>query len=331
MRILTDRQRTESGILSRMNMLRGVFAILIVLGHCARRFDLEPFWLVIPHYGAFIWVCYFFCVSGWGLAFNYDVKENYLKGFIRKKVVKLAFLALETEIIVRGLKILILKEKLELNIDLLFGWNWYVYELIVLYICFWTIYKMKLELKKKVIVLWICSAILAVLFWVLYRHGTWQGWTYAFYYSILSFPFGVTIHFMYEKLLGNKRLLLTFFVCIVSIGSTVCVLMPKDSFIGGVILHNCLGVGCMFLLVKFLKYINTNRLIFLCLVTKYSPYIYLYQFGVMSILLVIYKERGKAVDSMYVFWVMAATFALAVGVYYMNFLLDRFTGKKEGR
>lgn len=322
----------EAEILSRMNILRGVFAVLILLGHCARRFELEPSWLVIPHYGNFIWVCYFFCVSGWGLSFNYDIKENYLKGFIKRKIVKLAILALETEVIVRGLKLLILQENPRLDMNLLLGWNWYIYELIVLYMCFWLIYRTKLRLVEKQITLWICTIILAIFFWELYRHGTWSGWTFAFYYSIFSFPLGVTIHFMFEKFFAINRPLLIILVCVMSIGSTICILMPKDSFVGGVVLHNCLGMGCMSLLIIFLKYVNVNRLIFLRPIIKRSVYIYLYQFGVMSVMSALYKEKGKTIDSMYVLLVVVITFALATGVYYMNFLVNRLIiNRKEVR
>ena len=40
--------KSESEILSRMNYLRGLFAVLIILGHCGRRFESEQILLAIP-------------------------------------------------------------------------------------------------------------------------------------------------------------------------------------------------------------------------------------------------------------------------------------------
>ena len=66
----------EKTVLDRMNYLRGLFAILIVIGHCSMQYTKEVMPWVIIHKSNMISVAFFFIVSGWASAFNYYNKKT---------------------------------------------------------------------------------------------------------------------------------------------------------------------------------------------------------------------------------------------------------------
>lgn len=321
------RYKSESEILSRMNYLRGLFAVLIILGHCGRRFESEQILLAIPHYGAFVWVCFFFVVSGWSLAYNYNTKSDYLEGFWKRKVFKLVLLAVETEVIAKILCLVISKKEIVVDLTILCDINWYIYEMIFLYIVYWITYRFIKNNLFREITIWILSVFIAIVTWMLYKYGSWDGWTYAYYFSTLCFPLGVSIHKSWERI-QNKKNIIMVGGCIGAIVSSICVFTPKDSFVGGIVLHNILGICAMYLLIIVICVLDVKKIKFLRFLTENATYLYLYQFCVMDIMQDIYRKINRPVDGIYVIAVLSFTVVLAVGIKNMNKLLSM---KEMGR
>ena len=324
-------ENTESVIVSRMNFLRGLFAVLIVLGHCGRKFDIEPLVLLLPHKMNFVFVCYFFAVSGWSLSYNYEVKTNYLKNFWKRKIVKLALLALETEAVTQVAMKLIFKDSFYFNNSILTDVNWYIYEMIALYIGFWLIYKTQKDMLKREISVWIFSFGVAVFTWAMYKYGSWSGWTYAFYYSTMSFPLGITIHRLMKQDLKIKKLYFIYLFILMGL-SSLCMIMKKESFVGGIILHNLFGICCMIILVMALKIIDVRKAKLLSFFTGIATYIYLYQFVVMKGLSRLYQINNRSVDALYVIVAVLVTIIIAFLIKSFNMLIEegiRLAGRKR--
>lgn len=68
------------------NRYKGLFAILIVCHHIALSVSNLPIYLIPLKYIGFSVVGYFLFVSGYGLMYGYKNKNDYLNGFIRKKI-----------------------------------------------------------------------------------------------------------------------------------------------------------------------------------------------------------------------------------------------------
>lgn len=327
--MIDNNSNNESVFIGRTNYLRGVFAILIVLGHCSMRFETEPLILMLIHKANFLWVCFFLYVSGWSLAYNYEHRENYLNGFLKHKVMKLLLLGLEAEIIGRFLKCIILREHFEFNIKILTGWNWYIYECLLLYILFYLAYKYISNTKMLLVVVWASSFLLAVVFWGLYNWGNWEGWTFAYYYSTLSFPLGISQHYIVK---GNKytkknicKISMIALVC--SVVSLICVTLPQKSFIGGVVLHNVLGCGFLILLTFILFIVDLKQIKGIRFLTRYSTNIYLYQFCIMTIVTTIYQMYNTSIDGIYVLVVVFLIIILAIFMEHFNLLITKIIKK----
>lgn len=312
--------REEEQVLYDINYLRGLFAVLIVLGHCSMKFAREPFVLYVIHKMNFISVCFFLCVSGWSLAYNFDKKDNYLSGFLFRKVLKLGALSIEAQLVGRLLKTLFLKDKFRLDLGILLEWNWYIYECIVMYVLFYIIYKNIPKEKSRTILIWISCIMVALYFWAMFNVGSWSGWTFAYYYSTLSFAMGITIHELYKKNIINMFFLKR--ACFISLllvaANMYCIKMPKASIMGGVVMHNVLGCSAIVFLVIILEIVKVPRCKLFTFLTKYSVYIYLYQFVILLIIFQVYIEHERIIDFSYVALVIVFLLLLSFSVKGLN-------------
>lgn len=80
-------------LLERLNQLRGLFAIEIVIGHVGNQYPQSQLYL----FGKFmiISVGFFFFISGYGVEKNFLKNGKYLHGFLGRKERKLLLLAIE--------------------------------------------------------------------------------------------------------------------------------------------------------------------------------------------------------------------------------------------
>lgn len=224
----------EKTAINRMNYLRGLFAIMIVIGHSSMNFENELLPLLVIHKLNMVSVCFFFIISGWSLTYNFYNKTDYLKGFIINKAVKLFLFAFVCEIIDRLISCVVLRKPISIDIGLFTNYNWYVYETIVFYIAFYFSYK---YLKQKNIrVLAMAAVSVAVSVFALHMSNNYDTfWTHAFHFSSLCFLWGIILHeyyYTFEAII-KKKILFSVILFVIGAASCICLKMPQGSFVGG--------------------------------------------------------------------------------------------------
>ena len=121
----------------------GVFAILIMMHHLSqktsaswlpstvRRPGLELF---VPI--GYLLVAFFFFCSGYGLIKSVRTKEDYMKGFLIRRLNRILFVFIITQIIYLVFRTLYSVIELPLN-----PYNWFIYTIVILYIGFYLFYR----------------------------------------------------------------------------------------------------------------------------------------------------------------------------------------------
>ena len=183
-----DNLYKNEGILSKNQtiILKGIMAICIVLHHLIVHYNSSFYFLKPFKYIGFICVGLFFFISGYGLTVSMYTKKDYFKKFENRlnKVIIPFIIA----IIIYTLYNIILfyntGYKCDQNIFFIVQNCWYVYEIIMLYILFFILYK-NVNFKKATIIL---SIILLFTLIIMYRNNisnTWYKSTSAFIAGII--------------------------------------------------------------------------------------------------------------------------------------------------
>lgn len=306
--------------IQRMNYLRGIFAILIVLGHCSMEYEKEVFPLLIIHKFNMVSVCFFFIISGISLTYNFHHKKNYLDGFLKNKAVKIFLFAIICELVGRTLRCLFVGYDLAIGMSILFSFNWYVYEIIVFYIVFYFLYKFLKDKNIRIIGLWIIS-ILVSLFTLYMFNNYGSFWTHAFYYSSLCFVWGVMLYEYYEKyikLIAKYKISCSMILLIIGCISCICLKMPKGSFWGGIVLHNLIGICIMTIVFIWSHYMDFRKISIIGRFTKYATEIYLYQFVCISIIKNLFIENELEINIFFVITAVITTIGVAVVMHNVN-------------
>lgn len=312
-------QVNKEEVISRLNMLRGLFAILIVIGHCSPRFEKEilPFFIINKF--AMVGVCFFFFVSGISLTYNFRTRQNYLKNFIKNKVIVLFLFAVLNQVIYHILQAVILNEKLNISLSFFSEFNWYIYEMIVFYIMFYIAFRFIDKSIVRNIALFFLTFLVAVITLYFYKYGEWSGWSGAYYISSFSFPFGILMSEYFESIMSrlNKHIVI-YCILLVLIAAVCCVslALPRDSFLGGVILKNIMGICIMMVVTVIVSVIDIGKIpvigTVILFLTGYSTEIYLYQFCWLDIIERLYEKNGMEINTGYIVLVTGVTVLTAM-------------------
>ncbi len=312
-------QINKEEVISRLNMLRGLFAILIVIGHCSQRFEKEILPFFIIHKFNMVGVCFFFFVSGISLTYNFRTRQNYLKNFIKNKVVVLFLFAVLNQVIYHILKAVILNEKLNIRLSFFGEFNWYIYEMIVFYIMFYMVFRFIDKSIVRNITLFFLTFLVAVITLYFYKYGEWAGWSQAYYISSFSFPFGILMSEYFESIMNrlNKHIVI-YCILLVCVAAVCCVslALPRDSFLGGVILKNIMGICIMTVVTVMVSIVDIRKIpvvgAVILFLTGYSTEIYLYQFCWLDIIARLYERSGVEINIGYIVLVTGVTVLTAV-------------------
>lgn len=278
--IRKDKSLSRDECYRRLNGMRGIMALEIVIGHVVRY---ETSYL-IP-FGKFmlIGVGFFFFVSGWGLCKSFHEKPGYLDTFLRTRFGYLAGTALIALAVISVVDILspvktgYSSYSLELKAivqNIFVRTNWYIRELLLLYLVFYLIYKYMRKYQLAVLI-----GLTVVIAYGLYALGYVRCW----YASILSFPLGFLFYENYFKIVqffkSGKGLLLTLSLGVVGISS---MFLNNNIFITAFITNNALCVCAVIILTMFLSvfYIENPIKKFL---NQYATEIFLFQFIFLTI------------------------------------------------
>lgn len=188
----------KDGLFYTLNSLRGIFALEIVIGHCVR-YESCP----LTPLGNFmlISVGYFFFVSGYGLSRSYHIKTNYMDNFLKHRILRLILLALEALIIVTIIAYIcpVVTDFRSIPTipkvfarSVLIRTNWYMRELLLLYVCFYIVFRF---IRKYRIVL--LNALILLICIILYLNGYTRCW----FASIVCFPMGIVCYENIDKMI----------------------------------------------------------------------------------------------------------------------------------
>lgn len=265
-------------LLIRLNSMRGIFSIEIVIGHVIRYektilYPLGKFMIIS--------VGFFFFVSAFGMVKSFQEKENYLKGFLLVKLPYIFSLAIMA-FAVNACVDLIYPQELgycfkrgNLIFHILSVTNWYLWELAIFYIIFYLVYK---YLKKYRVL--IVSVITFLLISIIFACGWKTGW----YASAIAFPAGLAwgeyYSFLTRFLNSKKGKMATMCLTIMGLSSLV---YSEKSLVGMVYMKNAMCLAGLCILLYFsMNFVIGNK--FSRFLGNYSTEIYLYQFVYLDIM-----------------------------------------------
>ena len=311
-------------IIHRLNYLRGLFAILIVMGHCSMAFEKELLPFFIIHKFNMVGVCFFFYISALSITYNFYNKQGYLKHFVRNKIVFFIVIACVSLLVGNLLKTIFLQVPLYFNLTLLTTLNWYVYEMLVFYFLFFLLYSLiDTSVHREILmtVITLCICLITIYF---DRYGSWTGWTKSYYLSCFSFPFGIVMGEHYDRIkrkFCKHGLIYSSALFLVSLGCCISLILP-DSNLGGVLLKNFMGICVMALVTVFVSFINVQSIpivgSIISFLTKQSAEIYLYQFSVLDIVQKLYERNNMAIDISYILFSVAGVCVIAYMMRYID-------------
>lgn len=311
----TDEQKE---ILARFNNLRGVFAMLIVIGHCSMRFEHEPLPLLIIHRFNMVGVCFFLFISGWGLMYTYVQNGKTMQGFLKRKVISLLIMSAISSIITYIVMEGIINQNWDISKIFMYvinHTNWYIWEICIFYLMFYVLMRVCKE-KSMVIISFITAMIICISTWC-------WGMERAFYFSALSFPVGMLFNQYWAHIMNlyHKRgfIVVSILIGCLSVGAAFT---PQDSFYGGVVLRNFFGIMSIIILMMFVRCIPIGNRITLFL-KKYSLEIYLYQFWALPFVKILFNRYNITINLIYVIAVCGVVLLVSLMMNKVNVLLKR--------
>lgn len=189
--------------LQQCKAVQGICAVLIIFHHMSQQVDYETPLKYFGNVGIYFVAIFFFC-SGYGLIKNLRVKENYLDGFLKKRLITVLvplyfinFIYIIYEWTAGNFDVLSGKE---LGMELFYqivglklpcGKAWYMVVITFLYIFFYLLFK---HCKEVLAFVGMAVVILAYVFLGLYRdHGEYVWWVEGewWYNTVLIFYIGM--------------------------------------------------------------------------------------------------------------------------------------------
>lgn len=241
--------------------IRGVSAIEIMLGHIG---ILTGNLFQFPNRKAgILFVGLFFMLSGYGLAYGYANKVDYLSGFLRKRLISIA-LPVVIVILVEA----IVYKKMSFMMIVSGSARWYITELLVLYILFYCTYR--LFKKKGVVVIAIVSTIFVVIAFSVGMDNPWYG-------STLCFPLGMA-YYGFRSSTKNynlvKRGAYIFMLFVVVVVSIIGFFAYGDTLLGDVICRNVASTSFCMAIILILEIVSVeNRFSLLLSGISYEIYL----------------------------------------------------------
>lgn len=292
-------------VMNRLNKLRFIFAILIIFTHCTLPYKYLPHILFPLRKISTFGVGYFFILSGYGLAYSVANKPNYLDHF-GKKIGNLVWITVFSSVVSALIKNLALGWSEPLSLI-----NWYMPAIIALYIIFYVVFSL-LPKSKNIRNACLVGAVFASILIVLY-FDNFTGNNYRNYYiSELAFPFGVLIYEyadLISRFLKKKSAIFIVIVAEIIFGG-IAFSVPERGLLD-LIFHNLMLVPVGFILILLMDKIEINNLI-LKTMNRYTMFIYLFQFPVLTILKNYYLSNERPFDVFFFLACLGLTCILAV-------------------
>jgi len=136
--------------LEAMKSLRGFAAMGVILHHISQEMAFQESGILTPfvNAGAYFVSIFFFC-SGYGLIKSLDNKKDYLKGFIKKRIVRTIVVPFYVDVLIYGLLIFLVKIPLDktqwitnlMGITMMNKYAWFPIVLALLYLVFFLCFR----------------------------------------------------------------------------------------------------------------------------------------------------------------------------------------------
>lgn len=226
--------------------LRGISAIEIMLGHIG--LSTGNFILYPNKKAGILFVGIFFMLSGYGLTSSFYSKTNYLKSFFRKRLSNILCPVLIVYISATAIYHVIWPEcDIWERIDFysfLQKTNWYVWELLLLYVLFYICFK--LNEKYALLLLTMASLMIILAAYELHLSNPWYG-------STMCFPLGILYYYISQGKLKNlfpgRFFFLYFFTLVISTGTFF---YGGNTFLANVLGRNIASLSFCIIIILFL-------------------------------------------------------------------------------
>lgn len=244
-----------SNPLSKENVLavRGICAFEIMLGHLG--VATESVFLYPNRKAGILFVGVFFVLSGYGLAYSVATNKDYIKTFIKNRIPKILVPAFVIYIIYILLQHIFNGGAKVSYIDALNplaffdATNWYVWELVGLYILFWICVRFDI-LKKNYLLILAVSLVFVCVAYVCEIGKTWYGSTLCFWQGLMLFE----AQEKFKRYFVSKHP----FLNIVVLGVLTCVsialfyFLDEGSIVGNVIARNVASISFSYMIIIIL-------------------------------------------------------------------------------
>ncbi len=207
---MNDKKYNENAMgLEQTKAVLGIFSVGIILHHVALKTmgNGGAAKVFLPFLGiGFLFVAYFFFCSGYGLYKSFLAKEDYLKGFLGKRIIPLLISFFAADILFQLARLSLASPAFPAN-----TYSWFIFVIMIMYCIFFACFKLfKKNAELAVLgatILWCigCRLLFAETYW---------------YNSVLAFPAGLLLAKHEEKITGfiKKRWLFVFAVFIIITG-----------------------------------------------------------------------------------------------------------------
>ena len=318
---MNGRENMDASV-QRLNDLRGLMAIWIVLGHLALSMDSQRNIFLLMQKGDLAIVGLFFFLSGYGLEKSFEKKQDYLRGFLFKKTARLLLMTW-VQFGVTELCLYLVKFPRDYKgitgilSEYATNLNWYMWELALMYLIFFVSHLLFKNKKASYVTAAILTVALLVALYAL------QG-SFASTYSCLAFPAGMIIYKVkhkFEKACVSRYGEMFVGLLILTGVSTSAMLIPKE-FFASVLVKNIFCVCFVtFMAVIFLR-LDSQKESFKVL-AKFSPEIYLYQFPAASVTMAIACRERMPRGLKYAAVTFVLTMVMAVIMYALRRAFER--------
>ena len=326
MNIALSQKSNINEAMNRYNLMRGLMAIWIILGHCSIEFEKEILPLYFIHKFNLVWVGVFFFLSGWGLEISNAKKTDYLKGFLKKKTIYILKKTINVWIFSILILMLVGEEynfyPLELIKNYFSTTNWYMWELLFFYYIYYLTMKYSRNNKIRLYIIFSISLCM-VIFLPFTNIGT------SYYFSCLSFCTGILLYRCRERLQNYFErfpIKIMIILVIISFLCTLSLLLPQKNSISALGKNiMCISVALMGVILfmncslkgRWLKFFSTI-----------SPQLYLYQFPILTFYRIIWQKNMRDIGIDYVVVVTVSTIVISSLVYLVE---EAYKNKRENK
>lgn len=167
-----------------MKSLRGLAAIGVMLHHISQEQFLQMDGVLsgFVNAGVYFVAIFFFC-SGYGLLKSLDTKKDYLKGFIRKRIVRAIVVPFYVNVIIYGILMFIVKMPINktqwitnlLGLTMMNRYAWFPIVLALLYLVFFLCFRFIKNRKVCFVIIFLFIIAMGMLFCVEGHYAWWYG------------------------------------------------------------------------------------------------------------------------------------------------------------